>query len=374
MKVFVKFYAELNLGDDLFLKILLERYPDTTFVINARKEYKEIFKDYNNLEVYQAKATIVSRNIFYRAYRFLLGKVSLKKYKQLLNSNLKKAYESKFKESDVFLSIGGSIFMQPKILPAYSDIELYNLANMHFNNIFYLGCNFGPYIDEDYRKSYESIFQKATDVCFREEASLNMFPMSKNIRNKPDIVFSLDMSKESKVKNSVGFSVITARNGIDEDSYIKKYVDLIKFYQKNNHKIYLFSFCSKEGDNKTIELIVNRLTDVNNINKVFYDGNIDSFLKIYSSVDKMYCCRFHSMILSMLYGQKLVPIVYSKKMTNVLEEINYKGHSLKIEDFYLIDPKETDIQFSESMYNISNQIEKSHKQFTKLDEILNKIK
>lgn len=370
MKVYVKLFAEVNLGDDLFLKILLERYPEVTFILHARKEYQGIFREFNNLEVYQNKNILKSKSLFRRGMGLLFRTFAPNWYKKRLIKNINENNKKKFDESDIFLSIGGSIFMQPKVLPAYADIEYYKIVNNYFKDKFYLGCNFGPYITDDYREEYRDIFAKANDICFRDKASADIFSDLKNIRVKPDIVFGMDAINTPKLKNSIGFSIISPRNGIDENKYFQKYSELINYYQQKEIEIFLFSFCSKQKDDKTIETILKLLPNTNNITKVYYTSNIESFLKIYSTVEKMYCSRFHSMILSMLYNQKFIPIIYSEKMTNVLKDIRYKGYSCKIEDFYKQQPEELNSKFSTCTYDISNQILESNKQFEKLDSIL----
>lgn len=63
-RVMVHGFFTFNLGDDLFLKILIERYPHITFYIYANKNYKELFKEYKNLKVFP------SNLLFYKSYKF----------------------------------------------------------------------------------------------------------------------------------------------------------------------------------------------------------------------------------------------------------------------------------------------------------------
>ena len=42
-------------------------------------------------------------------------------------------------------------------------------------------------------------------------------------------------------------------------------------------------------------------------------------------MEAMFCTRFHSMILSLLNSHYMIPLIYSKKMTQVLEDIDYSG-------------------------------------------------
>src|SRR5690606_29769740 len=135
--------------------------------------------------------------------------------------------------------------------------------------------------------------------------------------------------------------------------------------------IKLFSFCKKHGDEKAIEKILKLIGNERNISKVFYRGDINSFLEEFSSVEKTFCGRFHAMILSMLYKQNFYAIAYSKKMTNVLNDINFKGKYIKMEDFYKIIPSEIDGILEANHAIIDDQIIESEKQFEALDSLLN---
>lgn len=368
-KVFLKIYPELNLGDDLFLKIILDRYPHTRFYLNAGSEYKDIFKNNSNLTVF---SSINKVSLYKRGVNFIIRKFWPSKYRDTLVKTIKKNNEAYFNNTDAFVSIGGSIFMQPKILPYYYCIEYYKLINLYYkqNPKFYIGCNFGPFLDNNFKEEYESIFKKATDVCFREDYSKKLFNNLTNVRYKPDVVFGLNVNKSDKEKKSVGFSIISARGAIDSEEYIHKYAELISYYQRKGYKIYLFSFCKKEGDEETINNILKLLDKKDNINSVFYRGNIESFLKIYSSVEQVYCGRFHSMILSMLYSQKIYPVIYSDKMTNVLKDISYKGDVVFMKDFHLLDPKHLFETINSNSYDIDNEAKEAVKQFEILDKHL----
>lgn len=50
-KVFIYAYLAQNLGDDLMVRILCERYPHIKFKIYATKEYRKIFRDIPNLKI-----------------------------------------------------------------------------------------------------------------------------------------------------------------------------------------------------------------------------------------------------------------------------------------------------------------------------------
>lgn len=370
-KVFVKLFSAINLGDDLFLKILLERYPNVKFILVADSIYKDIFKDYENLFVLSNDSPKSKYRVFANKLKSLINrKVWPNRYSKILKRELNNQYSEIFSQTNIFLSLGGSIFMQPKKLPTYVDIEFYKLINRNYEHTYYLGCNFGPYNDINYKNEYSAIFSKASDVCFRDQYSYNLFSEIDSVRCRPDIVFGLDISQHSKEDKTIGFTIISPRNGINKSKYIKKYSQLIKYYQNLDYKVSLFSFCKKQGDEKTIEEIIHLLPSQRNIKKVFYNGDIEGFLKSYASVHSMYCGRFHSMVLSMLFEQNIYPVVYSQKMINVLKDIDYQGDIIKIEDFHKLDLKKVFKQINYNKYNIEKEKTLSLEHFEKLDSIL----
>src|SRR5690625_1376834 len=97
-KVLIKAYSQINLGDDLFVKILCDRYPETQFVIVAPKSKSTPYENIQNLEVVHFPQIIDS--VFSR-----LGR----------NFNLYSYLSNKLaKECDLTIHIGGSIFIQSK--------------------------------------------------------------------------------------------------------------------------------------------------------------------------------------------------------------------------------------------------------------------
>ena len=50
-RVFVKAFSVTNLGDDIFVKILCERYPQHRFYISASEEHDQAFQSIPNLTV-----------------------------------------------------------------------------------------------------------------------------------------------------------------------------------------------------------------------------------------------------------------------------------------------------------------------------------
>src|SRR5699024_615791 len=93
-KIFIYAYSKLNLGDDLFVKILCERYPDHLFYIVCRRENARAFSNIKNLKIIYSVPYLDS----------LMQKLSLRQF--FINRIAKKC--------DLTVSIGGSIFIEPE--------------------------------------------------------------------------------------------------------------------------------------------------------------------------------------------------------------------------------------------------------------------
>ena len=65
---------------------------------------------------------------------------------------------------------------------------------------------------------------------------------------------------------------------------------------------------------------------------VRYNENIEAFLDIYRKMEYMICQRFHSLVLSYICGQKFYAISYSKKICNIIKELNLCNEYIKLED------------------------------------------
>ena len=109
----------------------------------------------------------------------------------------------------------------------------------------------------------------------------------------------------------------------------------IKKYIEQRRDVVLFSFCKYEGDEKAIEELMRRFP--NNIKEkikvVKYDGDIEQFLSQYSKMEYFICARFHSMVLSVIMGQKCQIMSYSDKINNVIDDLQlFTGNVLNLNE------------------------------------------
>ena len=151
MKIYTRAYLTENLGDDLFIKILIDRYKKHQFYSISRG-----FKNYTkgNLKVY-------SNPILFD----IIEEFKLEKY--LSN------------KCDLAISIGGSMYMENE-----KYIKDYSFGK---NKYYVLRSNFGPYKTQGYYNKVYDFFKNAEDVCFREEYSYNLFKDLPNVRYAKEI-------------------------------------------------------------------------------------------------------------------------------------------------------------------------------------------
>ena len=89
-------------------------------------------------------------------------------------------------------------------------------------------------------------------MCFRDEASYNIFKDVPSTRLSTDVAFTLDTSKYiSTTDKTVLFSIIDGRKKFDmaiSDQYEREIIKIARQMAANGYRIILMSFCKDEGD------------------------------------------------------------------------------------------------------------------------------
>lgn len=349
-------YTNFNLGDDLFIKVLCERYPNTNFILNAPRNYKQNLSKLENVIIY-SNDTFISRGINF------LTKIFKKEYSR------RKAIA---KKSDAIVHIGGSIFIEKK--GWQKRIE--NRKAIQNKPFFLLGANFGPFSDNEYYKEYRSLFNEYTDVCFREQYSYDLFKDLSNVRMAADVIFQLKKKGNVEEDNNIVISVI--KPSIREDLlnydniYYNKIKEITMYFINEGYNVTLMSFCEKEGDKEAVETIKKMIPD-DYLHKVighYYKFNMEETLNIIERSKFVVGTRFHAMILGWVYDKPVFPIAYSKKMINVMEDINFTGSYTDLKNIHKLDADQVFNSMKTNRVDITEQIVSAEKQFEKLDEYL----
>lgn len=136
----------------------------------------------------------------------------------------------------------------------------------------------------------------------------------------------------------VGFSVIDLPTRANLAQYTEQYEPFILHHINKSlaegQRVRLFSFCEYEHDANACDRLLSRIdsTQSSSVEIVRYDGDIDRFLALFQDVDMLFASRFHAAILGILYRIPTIPVVYSDKTINVLNDIKYKGDIVDIRD------------------------------------------
>ena len=250
-------------------------------------------------------------------------------------------------------------------------------CNKQKKPFFYMTCNFGPYQTQGYLELVRENFSLCAGVCLRDKKSYELFKDIPTVSYAPDMALSYQLEKNpQKDEKSVGISIIDLE--IRDDLKLKKeiYEDYIKRiiikFAKRKYTVSLISFCEFEEDKKAIEKIKKLVPEEyqNNIKELSYQGNIKEFFEEYGKIKYMVCTRFHSMILSIIVGQKIYNLCYSKKQENMIEDYKLFRKVVRISDLEY----ETILRkyYFQKIENRKYQelVEKSVGQFEKFEEWL----
>lgn len=352
-KIYVNAYLYKNLGDDLFIKILTDRYNENFIGYSLVKYKKKVFNNFKLLSGFKVK---------------LLRKISKIIFKKSYIDNYYK------KNSDIMVIIGGSLFVENNDdYKEYLEEKYLNYSKPYF----LLGLNFGPYNTNEYKKFIKQrVFMNAQDVCFRDLKSYNQFIDLNNVRVESDIIFSLDTSNIAKSdRKRVVFSVMDCNHGIGKqykNIYEEKIVEMIKYFVNNNYEVVLMSFCKNDGDEIAVKSILRRCDNEikKSIGTYFYRGNIQEALNVLGSCQIVVGTRFHANMLGLLLNKSIIAIGYNEKTFNFLNDINFKGIYVKLQEIDKFDIEKININDIMYKQDLKNVIESSKKQFLKLDELL----
>lgn len=348
MNIYLKAYLNHNLGDDLFIKILLDRYKEQNFYIRAKKQY--IFGLGSNLKS--------------------IKKYYLKIISRLLDNNdiFEKYIQKKY---DIVVYIGGSIFMQNNENDTFPIRKIYN------KNYYVLGANFGPYINNEYIKNAKKIFEEIQQVSFRDLYSYNLFKEIKSVMYASDIVFAMDINQYKNIKPQkiVIFSLIDCNTKCGKEytqQYENKIIELTEKFLKDGYDIIYMSFCKNENDEIGINRIINQLSISvkQQVQKYYYNGNLTEALSLVAKSEIVVGSRFHANILGMLFNKTVIPFAYSDKTLNILDDINFNGKIIdirKINEFKTDNLTEEDLSYKQ---DVSKLICDAKRHFEKLDIIL----
>ena len=312
--IFVHGIYTKNVGDDLFLKILLERYPSTKMVMLAPDEYKHLLGGYANCVVVSESDKTISSLV--RICKFIHAPKNLLVYIYLF---------IKYRIT-LFLIIGGSLFI---VGNSNTPSLLNGLKKMRFLfpklKIAILGSNFGPTKTKKWCGKVAEALAVCEDVCFRDKASYELFSALPMVRWGNDIVMHAEAIKKYEVNKSICVNIRSVDSWPTlkpyKEAYLSNTLKIVNYFIEKGYSVQLLSFCERYGDEVITDELYNLIENKDNVHKHYYRGNIDEIIEVISSSEFMVGTRFHAIIIGLVYGLRVLPISYSVKTENALKSI-----------------------------------------------------
>lgn len=360
---------EKNIGDDLFVKTLCDRYPNTEFEITSAADYG-MLADIPNLRF--------SRLL--RKWMFVSTAKPKAWYKVLIQKCLEPILAFLIGKRKVAVYIVGNSFKNYH----YSgpNQSKWMKQRIRLAESFYLiSTNFGPYSDEQWARDFIPIFSKMTDVCFRDKNSYAMFQQIPSVRYAPDAV--LTMGKKNREvaigdeKKVIVISVIdcsasnrSERLKIQVDAYEEKMAEIANIYTKSGAQVILLNSNAKQ-DAPAAKRILEKCTVKDAVRIMDYDGDIAPVLDLYKKASGIVATRLHTIILAWLYDLPVFPVIYDIKVDNVMSSYGFEGSSCWIDQIETIRSEDIVRILDEYDFQLSRDIiSGAQNQFYYLDKVL----
>ena len=359
INVDLRIYLAKNFGDDLFLKIIANRYPNVLFHACPAVKYDKKLVP-KNVIMHDSKKEILLNKILHK----------LKFYHLDTTSKISRC-------CDFTLIVGGSIFQQhPTWKYSRGRLEIFHNLNKEY---YILTCNFGPYQDAAFLRCHQKVIAGARDVCFRDVDSYKTFSRLPNVRYAADMALSLEQPADDKPTKKVAISVIDLswRSQLKHltQYYTNLMVKIAKQYITQGFEVCLMSFSDHEGDPKAVEQIFNKLTKAEQLRtqRYYYDGDVDSTIAKINGCSIVVASRFHANILGFLLRKKVLPVIYSNKTRNLLNDMDFDGQIIDIEGLNQEYVENFEVEpIKSKAKNCDALIKSADEQFLELDKKLKK--
>lgn len=302
MRVALLAYLDNNLGDDLMIKIIAEKYPNVNFNIYSENSVvKNTFSKHVNISVRSMSDMKVDLPLI-----------------------------------DVVISLGGSIFIIKnfkEVIFRLLKINFLIKAKIHGARILTVGCNLGPF--NRFGKIIAKLEIFLNDIVIvRDNEYRNIYKRwlaSGKVVESSDFVYSCKFPKLSKSHHKI-LGISAYRSIKNPKLNYVNYQALAKIsndYIKNGGQVKIFAFDSEgENDLSAAHHIFNMIENQSKASIVPYLGDIDKFIRQFSVCSFHICIRFHSAVLSDILGIPFYPIAYSNKTFNLIKD-RYPNFALK---------------------------------------------
>lgn len=284
--VAVTAYAANNLGDDLFVSALLQRFPGATF---------SFFADASGL-------------VFARTSPQVRGVLTFREFWKARRA------------ISAYVIIGGSMFQQG---PGWGTLWL-NYARRIFAAriarmpVFVVGSSYGPSSSWFFDLAFRLLLSLCTQVSVRDAASAKMLKGLTNVTVHPDLAFVTELPR-SEPRRRLGVSVMKLKDRTQHEAYIEQCIDLIESSPEPEVVLFSFQESASISDARAASQILHHLSSrrLATTSVVTYDGsNLEQVLVEIGSCSRFVSTRFHSMVVALMYNIPTTALVYHPKITD----------------------------------------------------------
>lgn len=143
----------------------------------------------------------------------------------------------------------------------------------------------------------------------------------------PDIVFSLPEGAiaDKPCEGALGICAYSSLSGNDTDGRFAALAD--EYIEKTGNKVLLFAMnIGAENDVKTAEAVKAMMKRGDRAEILKYDAILSNIRRC----SKFIGIRFHSIVIALRAGIRVIPVVYSNKTTRMLEDLSFNGRIFEL--------------------------------------------
>lgn len=312
-KVLLKFFADMNLGDDLMIRELLGRFPDCAFYVCTRKE-REMLPFSGDANFIRTPGGYVRR---------ILGRPKM----------------------DAYIFVGGSILNYNGAVGLYyqfKEILLCGLCRMRGIRTLVLGANLsGPPSGRSRRlfKAVLGVRIRLLDlITLRDAYSYEQIrPYApEKAYVFPDIVFSCFEARTREPRpGTLGISVFGNRYAAGDPEKILEQLARVadRYLEQPENRVILFAMdTGRTSDADSMDRIHRMIRHPERVQRVAYEGDSEAFLDKIGQCGCFLPIRFHALVLCLACGIPFVPVVYANKTENLLNDIGYDGFRCRLDE------------------------------------------
>lgn len=299
MKILLLAYYDRNFGDDCMVRLFLRSFPEHEVYLCCRDETLLLpYADLPNLRVFRG--------------------------------GLKAA--SKDKRFDGVVYIGGSIFIIHSFRHAFirmltQDIPLWRVRRRD-GLLVYLGCNMGPFRWKHGKRFVRLELKRASLTTVRDRFSLAVAE-GRRCRYHADLLFSLNLNRVERLGTALG---ITCYNSIQYTAVCEKNAAFLarmadRYIETTGNEVILFAFdTGKENDLFAAHLVLSLMKNPKKARIAAHLDNGETILSAMEQCRALVCVRLHAAVAALQMGLPLLPVAYSDKLINLLEDLSFPGN------------------------------------------------